>query len=487
MKVNLMFHDKDFILSQDGMFNSEMILKDLEIDQILGSLAERDEFVKKVCRFALSNPLYDFDEIVYRQEILKDCINNPIAIRDIYHICVEIENKIKKYLFGLRTSNLRNTYFTALDYLSWYLDGLRSLRGIKDKYSSYFTSKGFVEFFQRIEDELSYSYLTQVEKLIAELKVKDDMLLSAHLGPSLLSVDYTLRRLPKKILGLSWMLKPTLKIKDEDEPARKDIDHRKDLAINQAANALAQSADHLAGFFDSLKTEIAFYLGNLNYKDIAKQWKMPVCIPTFHTNPYEREFKELYDVALASKKRNCVVANDGTYKDKCVFIITGANQGGKTTFLRSFGQAQLMGQCGMLVGASSYYGPIRKGIFTHFKKEEDKKIKSGKLDEELERMSQIIDHIKTGSLVMFNESFSSTNEREGSAINKDVVDALIKYGNEVITVSHLYTFTSSYFEDPRAVFLIAERLSDGTRSHKIKEGFPEKTAYGEDLYKKVFG
>ncbi len=68
-------------------------------------------------------------------------------------------------------------------------------------------------------------------------------------------------------------------------------------------------------------------------------------------------------------------------------MITGANQGGKSTFLRSIGLAQLMMQCGMFVPAESLSSNVCDGIFINFKREEDATMKCGKLDEELSRMS----------------------------------------------------------------------------------------------------
>ena len=99
--------------------------------------------------------------------------------------------------------------------------------------------------------------------------------------------------------------------------------------------------------------------------------------------------------------------------DKNLVIITGANKGGKSTFLRSIGLSQLMMQSGMFVPARSFTANICRSLFTHFKKEEDSGMKSGKLDEELNRMSKIIDHLNTAnSLLLFNESFAATNERK---------------------------------------------------------------------------
>ena len=98
---------------------------------------------------------------------------------------------------------------------------------------------------------------------------------------------------------------------------------------------------------------------------------------------------------------------------KNLTIVTGANQGGKSSFLRGIGLAQLMMQCGMFAGAESFAADLCAALFTHYKREEDATMKSGKFDEEIARMSDIVDGITPNSLVLFNESFAATNEREG--------------------------------------------------------------------------
>ena len=113
-------------------------------------------------------------------------------------------------------------------------------------------------------------------------------------------------------------------------------------------------------------------------------------------------------------------------------MITGANRGGKSTFLRGIGLAQLMMQCGMFVPAAVFPRQCLRWLFTHFKREEDASMRSGKLDEELSRMSAIIDNITPHSIVLFNESFASTNEREGSEIARQIVRALLERGVKVL-------------------------------------------------------
>ncbi len=236
-----------------------------------------------------------------------------------------------------------------------------------------------------------------------------------------------------------------------------------------------------------LKRELAFYVGCINLSETIKQYEMPICLPSMLTKEtYHRSWDELYDISLLLSKKSKVIGNEMDVKSKKLYLITGANQGGKTTFLRSVGQAQLMAQSGMFVCAKEFTGPIRDGIFTHFKKEEDKTLISGRLDEELKRMSDIVNHLNENSLVLSNESFAATNEREGSEINNQITRALIENGVEVFSVTHLYTYASSFLDEKEVYFLLAERLDDGRRTYRMIEGEPLVTAYGEDLYHEIF-
>ena len=198
----------------------------------------------------------------------------------------------------------------------------------------------------------------------------------------------------------------------------------------------------------------------------------------------------LYDASLAlSLDSATAVGNDLDADGKHLIMITGANEGGKSTFLRSVGLAQLMMQAGMFVAAESFTGSVSTGIFTHFKREEDATMEKGKLDEELDRMSTIIGQITAGCLLLCNESFASTNEREGSEIARQVIRALTETGVRVIFVTHLYDLAERLYagHDPATLFLRAERQPDGHRTFRLPPGEPLPTSYGRDLYQSVFG
>jgi DNA mismatch repair ATPase MutS len=183
------------------------------------------------------------------------------------------------------------------------------------------------------------------------------------------------------------------------------------------------------------------------------------------------------------------VGNTVDADGKQLLMITGANQGGKSTFLRSVGVAHLMMQSGMFVGARSFRAGVRTGVFTHYKREEDATMRSGKLDEELRRMSDIADEIGPDALLLCNESFASTNEREGSEIARQVVRAMLDRGIRVVFVTHMYDLAHGFHAQHlgTAMFLRAERHPDGRRTFKLVAGEPLPTSYGEDSYRRIFG
>jgi hypothetical protein len=266
----------------------------------------------------------------------------------------------------------------------------------------------------------------------------------------------------------------------------RDLINRKDIALNEVTASLTLTNLYLEQFFTTLRHELGFYVGCLTLEEKLQKYALPVCIPTLlPCSARERVWNGLRDVSLALVIEKAPVGTELSAKGKILYVITGANQGGKSTFLRSVGQAQLMSHCGMPVCADSYTSPIRRNVFTHFKREEDEYMRSGKLDEELERMGRAMEFVEPGSMMMMNESFASTNEREGSEICNQITRALIENDVEVFTVSHLHTFATSYLGKDYAQYLCAEHLNSGERTFKIVMGEPTETAYGEELYHKL--
>jgi DNA mismatch repair ATPase MutS len=350
-----------------------------------------------------------------------------------------------------------------------------------------------------LERDLSDEYFALVQDHLEELRLRNGELLSAQLGKANKGIRYILHRVPyRQWTWWAWWTglfeeKPPLysfELHPRDEAGAQALATLRNRGISLAANALGQSADHVRDFFGMLRAELAFYVGCVNLHEELVRKGEPTCMP-WPAAADERRWscRGLYDVGLTLSVDRRVVGNDVSADGKNLVMITGPNTGGKSTFLRSVGLAQLMMQCGMFVPAELFCASPCDGLFTHYKREEDVSMASGKFDEELSRMSEIVEHITPNAMLLFNESFAATNEREGSEIASQIVSALLERHMKVFFVTHLYEFAHRFSAKraENAIFLRAERRADGTRTFKVSEGEPLETSYGEDLYASIFG
>ncbi|SHI06249.1 MutS-related protein [Pollutimonas bauzanensis] len=503
MKALLMYKDRDFDLHQTLPMNEQALTQDLELTTLFTAMALEDKFLFDVTRQAiLSSVGNDVDTILYRQSVLKDCLKHPELIKRIYAITLRSMELEKKAYYGFFSKYPAAILSRSIEVLQGFVGTLKELRSIAELQADKFESDGFVTFFAMLRTELSDDYFAEIQEHLKTLKFRDGVLISAQLDDGNKGAHYILRELPR---STEWWITRLLKqifirkksaysftLADRDENGARALSELRDRGINLVANALAQSTDHILSFFCLLQTELAFYIACSNLHANLTQQQEPICFPV-PKDKQERKhaFTELYDVCLALQMGHRIVGNDLNAENKNLVIITGANQGGKSTFLRSLGLSQLMMQCGMFVAAESFSANVCDGLFTHYKREEDATMKSGKLDEELARMSDIVDQAAphtADSLMLFNESFAATNEREGSQIATQIMNALLERGVTIVFVTHMYELSHAFYERkmPNAVFLRAERQSGGTRTFKLIEGEPLKTGYGEDLYKEIF-
>jgi len=502
MKVHLMYRDQDFDAKARAPRHTETLVQDLELATLIGAMAEGDPFLAQVGGSALLASLADPEAILYRQGVLQDCLAHEEVVRGIYQLALEtIEAERKNYLGSV----LRQPGWVlhrSVEVLQMFVARLRRLRSIAEENLTEFSSEGFRTLFAMLIDELSDDYFERIRIHLKRLRFDHGVLISARLGEGARGEDYVLRKpntpeggwIDRILAPIDHVFAPgapsySFTLAARDENGARALSDLRDQGINLVANALGQSTDHVLSFFTMLRTELAFYVGCLNLHARLRHQGEPACLPRpFGLDQRNHEANELYDVCLALTMGRDVIGNPIRANGKSLVIITGANQGGKSTFLRSIGLAQLMMQCGMFVGAETFAANVCDRIFTHYKREEDKEMSSGKFDEELSRMSDIIDQIAPNSLVLFNESFSSTNEREGSEIARQVVAALLDSRMKLFFVSHQYEFAHAFENGGRGdvLFLRAERQEGGARTFHIAEARPEPTSHGEDLYRQIF-
>jgi DNA mismatch repair ATPase MutS len=173
-----------------------------------------------------------------------------------------------------------------------------------------------------------------------------------------------------------------------------------------------------------------------------------------------------------------------------LYILTGANRGGKTTITQAVGAAFLMAQGGIYVPADSFTFDTADGIYTHFPADENKTMDLGRLGEESKRFRDLFMAAGPRSLILLNESFSTTSFEEGFYIARDAVRAMQKLGCRLIYNTHMHKLAEEIDVLNREAggengiaSLVAE-TEDGTRSYRVRVAPPQGLSYARDIAEK---
>lgn len=269
-------------------------------------------------------------------------------------------------------------------------------------------------------------------------------------------------------------------------------------AINKKIVRSIQATLHkyisISGFtLVSLVPEIIFYIRWADLIERINSDGLTLCKPEI-LPPERRELyaKDLYNMKLAVKSVNGdkfeIVGNDFEFSDKArIYIMTGPNRGGKTTFTQAVGLACLLAQNGIYVPASSFKLSPCDNIYTHFPADENETVDLGRLGEESQRIADIFNVATDESLLLFNESLATTNVSEGLYIAKDVVKAMRFVGTRTIFNTHMHELASnldklnSETEGKSRVESLVTGVDHGHRSFKVSIAPPQGVSYARDI------
>lgn len=522
MKVTLLYRDREWGRDK-SYFDKEEICKDLNLNLLFKSAAsrrdeeegknvltgdEQDEHIIFMMRSVMMTPLLTEEEIRYRQSIVEEAINNHNRMGELYRVSKRAMEDIAKYAtakkkmgYGGGSDGGRKT-IANIEYLERILYHLGQLDIAFGHWRESVESPEMKKFIDDFFDAYGLEYRECLEKVVRDLRVstyQGAMDIAASLGPGLSMSAMVVADLRESKAATAGFWKSaagklgnlyrevvegdTLTLDGDDQNLLQDIQDIKNATVGAIMNYFEPFLEESENFFKQLRSQTAFLMGAVNLYRKVKNLAVDFCFPTV-TKRENISFEGLVEMSLAVSLRRCPVDNTLSAKGKHLLVVTGANQGGKSTFLRSIGIAQILLQCGMYVPAKSFSAGLYRNVFTHFTRKEDSSMNSGRLDEELGRMERIVDHLTQDSVLFLNESFATTTEKEGSIIAEDITKALYEKGIRVMMVTHLLAFAKScYSQKPEhAMFLSAERKENGARTYRMIEQEPEMTSYGLDLY-----
>ena len=266
-----------------------------------------------------------------------------------------------------------------------------------------------------------------------------------------------------------------------------------DSLVKKLRDVLTKYSNIAVVNISGIMPEFVYYIRFAEFIEKKMKCGFRFCEPKISENEtVSMKAKDLYNLrlALTMEKPDDIVYNDLDFdKEHSIYILTGANRGGKTTITQAVGLMFVLAQGGIYVPASEFIFKPADCIYTHFPADEDKTLDLGRLGEECVRFKDIYSECTENSLVLLNETFSTTSFEEGYYIARDSVRALLKKQVRAIYNTHMHKLAESVDEmnaestGVKASSLIMKN-ENGKRSFKVERAAPEGSSYAKDIAEK---
>jgi DNA mismatch repair protein MutS len=414
-------------------------LADLNLDQVLAELTSGREEYRLEPFFHLA--LHDVEAVRYRHEVCRELERDEVR-EPVEHFAAAMRRMRVNLAQAEKLRHALQKQAWLLDAIATYCDAAESLAAELDRLD--LEAAGLRGFRGYLAD---YVASEEFAGLASETRALEQALHSIEYALHIDGPRVTVERPQGQPDYRSEIVETFARF--AHRPARShraelgdipDLNHVEERIVELVAklhhdtfDALAAYCQRRRDFLDPLLArfdrEVQLYLGHLELVGRLRTAGLPFCYPELSTEVKETAAAETFDLALALKlagNGDRPVTNDLELRGpERIFVVTGPNNGGKTTFARTFGQLHHLAALGLPVPGRSARLFLPDRIFAHFEREEDIETLRGRFEEELVRMREILDTATPSSVIVMNESFGSTTLEDARAVGEAVLRRIV--------------------------------------------------------------
>jgi DNA mismatch repair ATPase MutS len=415
---------------------------DLNLDQVLESMtAGREQYELKPLFWT---PLHEVGAVGYRHEVVRDLEEREVL--ESVNRFAETMRRMRQHLQQVQKLHYE------LQKQAWFLDAAEiyctAVRALAEEFAARdVTSRGFRGFRRYLAE---YAGSERFTSLAAETQALKD---------TLAQIRYAIRIHGSRVTVSRYEGEPDYGAEVEDTfakfkqgavksylvklPEYAEMDHVEAQIATLVAKLYPDVFGTLAGYctrhrdyldptIGRFDREVQLYLAYLELISRYKAAGLPFCYPRVSARSKDIAAEETFDIALANKlvpDGGTVIANDFYLAGpERIFVVSGPNNGGKTTFARTVGQLHYLASLGLPVPGRSARLFLPDRIYTHFEKEEDIETLRGKFEDELVRVHEILEQATADSIIVMNESFNSTTLNDALFVGTEVMRRILDLG-----------------------------------------------------------
>jgi DNA mismatch repair protein MutS len=468
--------------------------RDLNLDQIVAAVtAGLDDYHLEPFFYA---PLGGPGDVSYRHEVFRD-LDNAAVLEQASRFTTEMQ-RARQYLataHKLHYPRQRQRWF--LEAVSAYCDAVAALaRGLESTGPSSRGLCGLQEYLASyVHSQASASLAAETTQLRQDLSAITYSLLIKGNRIRVRKYDGEEDYSQEVLQTFEKFRQGSVKDYRVQFPATQAMNHVEagvlDLVVKLFPDEFAalghycqQHASYLDDTVARFDREIQFYLAYLAYIGPLRDAGLCFCFPRVSAESKEIRAEATFDLGLADKLARDgarVVTNDFHLEGgERILVITGPNQGGKTTLARAFGQLHHLARLGCPVPGRDAALFLCSEVFTHFEREEDLATLSGKLQDDLVRFRDILERATADSVIVMNEIFTSTTLDDALFLGREVLGDIVGRGSLGVCVTFLDELASL---DPACVSMVAtvEPENPAVRTYRVVRKPADGLAYATAL------